>query len=75
MTAMTFFYQGCPVCGRNLRVPVRYFGRPMCCTHCQGEFVAGKDQLGEAPPAPESLPVSGSVVELPTNPALLAVAR
>jgi hypothetical protein len=73
MTAMTFFYQGCPVCGRNLRVPVRYFGRPMCCTHCHGEFVAGKDQLGEAPPVAK--PAGGAVVDVPTDPAMLATVQ
>ena len=44
MSAITFFYQECPVCGRSLRVPVKYFGREMCCTHCAGEFIAGKQK-------------------------------
>jgi hypothetical protein len=51
MSAMTIFYQQCPVCGRNLRIPAKYFGRQMTCTHCKGEFQAGKDQLPETPPA------------------------
>src|SRR6185369_15396146 len=41
MSRTTFFYQECPVCGRSLRVAVRYFGREMSCGHCHGEFVAG----------------------------------
>jgi len=45
MSAMTIFYQNCPVCGRSLRISVKHFGRQMSCTHCQGEFRAGKDEL------------------------------
>jgi hypothetical protein len=45
MSAMTIFYQECPVCGRSLRIPAKYFGRLMSCSHCQGEFVAGKEQM------------------------------
>jgi hypothetical protein len=52
MSALTVFYQECPVCGRNLRVPVKYFGREMSCSHCEGTFLAGKDQM--QPPACES---------------------
>jgi hypothetical protein len=52
MSAMTFFYQECPVCGRSLRVPVKHFGRQMSCSHCQGEFSAGKEALPEPSPAP-----------------------
>jgi hypothetical protein len=50
MTAMTYFYQACPVCGRNLRIPVKHFGRQMSCSHCHGEFRSGKGQL---PPSAE----------------------
>jgi hypothetical protein len=45
MSAMTIFYQECPVCGRSLRIPAKYFGRLMSCSHCHGEFLAGKEQL------------------------------
>ena len=45
MSAITFFYQECPICGRSLRVSIKHFGRQMCCTHCHGEFRAGKDEL------------------------------
>jgi hypothetical protein len=50
MAASTVFYQSCPVCGRTLRIPAKYFGRQMLCSHCEGEFRAGNDQL--QPPAP-----------------------
>jgi hypothetical protein len=50
MAAVTVFYQSCPVCGRNLRIPAKYFGRQMSCTHCEGEFRAGNDELKEQPP-------------------------
>lgn len=39
----TIFYQECPTCGRSLRIPVKYFGLAMACTHCGGEFVANPD--------------------------------
>jgi hypothetical protein len=58
MSAMTVFYQECPVCGRNLRVPAKYFGRRMTCTHCQGEFRAGKEELPALPKQEASLPAS-----------------
>ena len=45
MSAMVNFYQNCPICGRSLRISIKYFGRQMSCTHCQGEFRAGKDEL------------------------------
>jgi hypothetical protein len=58
----TIFYQECPTCGRSLRIPVKYFGLAMACTHCGGEFVASQDgdaaRAGEAhrpPPALESV--------------------
>jgi hypothetical protein len=59
MSAMTIFYQQCPVCGRNLRIPAKYFGRQMTCTHCKGEFRAGKDELPAAPAASEAQISSG----------------
>ena len=63
MSAMTAFYQKCPVCGRNLRVPVKYFGRPMSCSHCAGEFIAGQDAAQPPPPLEARMvPVSGLMV-------------
>lgn len=60
MSAMTIFYQECPICGRNLRIPAKYFGRLMSCSHCEGEFLAGKDELPQAvsPDADLVAPVS-----------------
>jgi len=54
MSAMTIFYQACPICGRSLRIPAKYFGRLMSCTHCEGEFRAGKEVLPDPPPSTDS---------------------
>jgi hypothetical protein len=56
MSAMTIFYQECPICGRSLRIPAKYFGRLMSCTHCQGEFRAGDSARNceERPQEPRS---------------------
>jgi len=54
MSASTIFYQSCPVCGRALRIPAKFFGREMSCTHCEGTFRAGKDEL---PPEVPQTPV------------------
>lgn len=43
MSALTIFYQECPTCGRSLRIPVKYFGLTMSCSHCSGEFLADPD--------------------------------
>jgi hypothetical protein len=40
MSHFAVFFHECPTCGRNLRIPVKYFGRPMTCTHCGGIFEA-----------------------------------
>ena len=49
MSALTtIFYQECPTCGRSLRIPVKYFGRAMSCSHCCGEFVADPNTLRSA---------------------------
>lgn len=45
MATVTFFYEDCPVCGRPLRVDVRFMGRWVLCSHCEGEFVAGQRQF------------------------------
>jgi hypothetical protein len=63
MSAMTIFYQECPVCGRSLRIPAKYFGRLMSCGHCQGEFVAGTEQLPAEEPdsiLPELMPAAAA---------------
>jgi hypothetical protein len=40
MANTVFFYQACPVCGRSLRIRVALLGRNVCCSHCDGSFVA-----------------------------------
>jgi hypothetical protein len=67
MSAMTIFYQGCPVCGRSLRIATKYFGRQMTCTHCKGEFLAGKEELPQVSRA-TSDPVTTGLA----SPALMA---
>ena len=54
MSGVTYFYESCPVCGRHLRIPVKHYGRLMECSHCGGEFLAGRP-VGEEPPAEERL--------------------
>jgi hypothetical protein len=71
MSAMTVFYQECPVCGRNLRIAVKYYGRPMSCAHCEGEFIAGKDQArppcleNQCPEKSEVIPSIGGLLTPP----------
>ena len=36
----TFFIQGCPTCGRKVRVCVEYLGVEIQCRHCHALFVA-----------------------------------
>jgi hypothetical protein len=56
MSAMTIFYQECPVCGRSLRIPAKYFGRLMSCTHCEGEFRAGTETVPAKKLSAETVP-------------------
>jgi hypothetical protein len=74
MSALTtIFYQECPTCGRSLRIPVKYFGRAMSCSHCNGEFVADPNTLRSAdvhdPTASvrivANVPTSGRIVAHP----------
>lgn len=64
MSAMTNFYQNCPICGRSLRVSVKYFGRQMSCSHCHGEFRAGANALPSEPPL--ALQPETAALSLPT---------
>ena len=61
----TIFYQECPTCGRSLRIPVKYFGMAMSCSHCSGEFVAHPELYpdGEQRKAP-SMNAAVEAVEL-----------
>ena len=51
------FHQGCPVCGRLLRIRVTLLGRRVYCQHCGGGFVAtpeiGTRHDGRLAAAPE----------------------
>lgn len=49
MRTVTFYYEACPVCGRTLRVDIRYLGRRVLCSHCEGQFVAGQQQFPTRP--------------------------
>jgi hypothetical protein len=40
------FHQGCPVCGRTLRIQVTLLGSRVFCQHCGGGFVAADASLG-----------------------------
>ncbi|MFN9367727.1 MAG: hypothetical protein ACK6CT_03020, partial [Planctomycetia bacterium] len=43
------FHQSCPVCGRQLRVPVSLLGERVYCQHCGGGFVASDPELRGEP--------------------------
>ena len=40
MSAIAFFNQTCPVCGRGLKIAVNSLGQQVVCHHCHGRFVA-----------------------------------
>lgn len=40
LTNPTYFYQECQVCGRTLRISVRWLGQRLVCQHCGCRFVA-----------------------------------
>ncbi|NDC54092.1 MAG: hypothetical protein EBZ74_07295 [Planctomycetia bacterium] len=42
------FHQGCPVCGRLLRIRVTLLGRKVYCQHCGGGFIAAERHSGPA---------------------------
>jgi hypothetical protein len=68
MSRVTFFYQECPVCGRSLRVAVRYFGREMSCSHCHGQFIAGRQTNTEpSPPQPHAVGSDGLLTPAPVG--------
>lgn len=54
MSHFAVFFQECPTCGRSLRIPVKYFGRSMTCTHCGGIF----DAAGDEPVRRRELPMT-----------------
>jgi len=54
MSAMTIFYQQCPVCGRNLRNPGQVLWAADYLHALQGRVPRGEDELPEAPRSTES---------------------
>lgn len=56
MSSPVYFHQGCPVCGRTLRIRVTLLGRRVYCQHCRGGFVATDATMGSTPPSPERVP-------------------
>jgi len=47
MSDSVYYHQGCPVCGRMLRVGVRLLGQRVYCQHCGGGFRATDETLEE----------------------------
>lgn len=43
------YVQGCPVCGRRLRISVHLLGQRVYCQHCGGGFVAQHDDRSPLP--------------------------
>ncbi|RLS33482.1 MAG: hypothetical protein DWH79_07220 [Planctomycetota bacterium] len=60
--SVVHFFQGCPVCGRSLRIRVTLLGRRVYCQHCGGGFVAQDASMADAPPTGcglDSVPAAG----------------
>ena len=49
MKSSIFFHQGCPVCGRMLRIGVHLLGSRVFCQHCGGGFRASDASLAGEP--------------------------
>lgn len=47
MNSTVSFLQGCPVCGRTLRIGVNLLGSRVYCQHCGGGFQAQDSAIGE----------------------------
>lgn len=47
MSDSVYYHQGCPVCGRMLRIGVRLLGQRVYCQHCGGGFRATDEALEE----------------------------
>ncbi len=58
MNSPVYFHQGCPVCGRTLRIRVTLLGKRVYCQHCRGGFVAVDPSMGSTPPSAERVPDS-----------------
>lgn len=45
MSGSVYYHQGCPICGRMLRIGVRLLGQRVFCQHCGGGFCATDTDL------------------------------
>ena len=45
MSGSVYYHQGCPVCGRVLRIGVKLLGERVFCQHCGGGFRASDATL------------------------------
>jgi hypothetical protein len=61
MISPVYFHQGCPVCGRTLRIGVNLLGSRVYCQHCGGGFRASDAALGAGRDAAER--PSASIVD------------
>lgn len=56
MPSSVAFHQGCPVCGRTVRIGIHLLGSRVYCQHCGGGFRASDPSLGDAGPGPTERP-------------------
>jgi C4-type Zn-finger protein len=65
MHSPVYFHQGCPVCGRTLRIGVHLLGSRVYCQHCGGGFRASDASLagGADPDERPSLSVVDELLE------------
>jgi hypothetical protein len=71
MTSSVCFHQGCPVCGRTLRIGIHLLGSRVYCQHCGGGFRASDPALGDPRPEPADRPQPERVDALLERAALL----
>jgi hypothetical protein len=64
MPSSVSFHQGCPVCGRTLRIGIHLLGSRVYCQHCGGGFRACDPQLAAGGPEPVDRPQLEFVDEL-----------
>ena len=64
MPSPVYFHQGCPVCGRMLRIGVQLLGSRVYCQHCGGGFRASDaSPTGERADERPSLTVVDELLE------------
>ncbi len=64
MSDSVYYHQGCPVCGRMLRIGVRLLGRRVYCQHCGGGFRATDPDLESTAGGSERGPHADRVEQL-----------